>query len=238
MRVRELLKESWLRKIIQQMPGYDEAKAEVFKVLRKSKMFKNQDDATIEKMAHTIVKDEYNKPSVKLSKPKVKTNKDEFKIGEPNEQGLVWDPNEKMYVDPSDLYESFGKILYKLMKQKKHANDISDDAIDLLVAKNKDINMTRDEARKAWQQYLDASSEVLQKQGTKDLKPDADIDIMKDFELWKRLKSKPLKDRDLDEKAPPGREKQVKALKKKFDDPSAPFAIAWAQHKKHGKPKK
>jgi hypothetical protein len=38
--------------------------------------------------------------------------------------------------------------------------------------------------------------------------------------------------------APPGREKQVKKLKKKFDDPSAPYAIAWAQHNKHGKPKK
>ena len=38
--------------------------------------------------------------------------------------------------------------------------------------------------------------------------------------------------------APPGREKQVKALKKKFDDPSAPYAIAWAQHNKHGKPNK
>ena len=35
------------------------------------------------------------------------------------------------------------------------------------------------------------------------------------------------------EKAPPGREKQVKALKKKFKgDKSAPYAIAWAQHNK------
>ena len=40
------------------------------------------------------------------------------------------------------------------------------------------------------------------------------------------------------EDAPPGREKQVKKLKKKFDDPGAPYAIAWAQHNKHGKPKK
>ena len=40
------------------------------------------------------------------------------------------------------------------------------------------------------------------------------------------------------EVAPPGREKQVKKLKKKFDDPGAPYAIAWAQHNKHGKPKK
>ena len=38
--------------------------------------------------------------------------------------------------------------------------------------------------------------------------------------------------------APPGREKQVKALKKKFDDKGAPYAIAWAQHNKHGKPEK
>ena len=40
------------------------------------------------------------------------------------------------------------------------------------------------------------------------------------------------------EDAPPGREKQVKALKKKFDDPGAPYAIAWAQHNKHGKPRR
>jgi len=38
------------------------------------------------------------------------------------------------------------------------------------------------------------------------------------------------------EDAPPGRERQVKKLKKKFDDPGAPYAIAWAQHNKHGKP--
>jgi len=48
----------------------------------------------------------------------------------------------------------------------------------------------------------------------------------------------PLKDKLVGEKAPPGREKQVKKLKKKFDDPGAPYAIAWAQHNKHGKPKK
>ena len=36
------------------------------------------------------------------------------------------------------------------------------------------------------------------------------------------------------EKAPPGREKQVKALKGKVDNP---YAVAWAQHNKHGKPK-
>ena len=40
------------------------------------------------------------------------------------------------------------------------------------------------------------------------------------------------------EDAPPGREKQVKKLKGKFDDPGAPYAIAWAQHNKHGNPKK
>ena len=39
------------------------------------------------------------------------------------------------------------------------------------------------------------------------------------------------------EKAPPGREDQVKKLKTKFKDKSAPYAIAWAQHNKHGKPK-
>ena len=38
------------------------------------------------------------------------------------------------------------------------------------------------------------------------------------------------------EKAPPGREKQVKALKKEFpDDKGAPYAIAWAQHNKKNK---
>ena len=39
------------------------------------------------------------------------------------------------------------------------------------------------------------------------------------------------------EKAPPGREKQVKALKKKFGKSGA-YALAWAQHNKHGKPQK
>jgi len=38
------------------------------------------------------------------------------------------------------------------------------------------------------------------------------------------------------EKAPPGREDQVKALKKEFpDDEGAPYAIAWAQHNKKKK---
>ena len=46
------------------------------------------------------------------------------------------------------------------------------------------------------------------------------------------------KNKKKEEDAPPGREKQVKKLKKKFDDPGAPYAIAWAQHNKHGKPKK
>ena len=39
------------------------------------------------------------------------------------------------------------------------------------------------------------------------------------------------------EKAPPGREHQVKALKKKFGKSGA-YALAWAQHNKHGKPTK
>ena len=39
------------------------------------------------------------------------------------------------------------------------------------------------------------------------------------------------------EEAPPGREKQVKKLKKKFGKSGA-YAIAWAQHNKHGKPDK
>ena len=42
---------------------------------------------------------------------------------------------------------------------------------------------------------------------------------------------------DIEEEAPPGREKQVKALKKKFGKSGA-YALAWAQHNKHGKPKK
>ena len=41
-----------------------------------------------------------------------------------------------------------------------------------------------------------------------------------------------LMDEKISEVAPPGKEKVVKALKKKFDDPSAPYAIAWAQYNK------
>jgi len=57
-------------------------------------------------------------------------------------------------------------------------------------------------------------------------------DVVQAFESCKSKKKKQM------EKAPPGREKQVKKLKGKFDDPGAPYAIAWAQHNKHGKPKK
>jgi nicotinic acid mononucleotide adenylyltransferase len=47
------------------------------------------------------------------------------------------------------------------------------------------------------------------------------------------------KKRRSNEDAPPGRERQVKALKKEFpDDEGAPYAIAWAQHNKSGKPKR
>jgi hypothetical protein len=49
------------------------------------------------------------------------------------------------------------------------------------------------------------------------------------FDVQRFLKAADL----VTEKAPPGREKQVKALKKKFKgDKSAPYAIAWAQHNK------
>jgi hypothetical protein len=45
--------------------------------------------------------------------------------------------------------------------------------------------------------------------------------------------SKHVKEETLDEKAPPGREKQVLALKKKFPKGSvSPFAIAWSSYKK------
>ena len=57
-------------------------------------------------------------------------------------------------------------------------------------------------------------------------------------ELEKRVEALEAMLKGKNEDAPPGREKQVKALKKKFDDPGAPYAIAWAQHNKHGKPKK
>jgi len=44
-----------------------------------------------------------------------------------------------------------------------------------------------------------------------------------------------LMDQKMPEVAPPGKEKMVKALKKKFNDPSAPYAIAWAQYNKEKK---
>ena len=52
--------------------------------------------------------------------------------------------------------------------------------------------------------------------------------------MIKRI-GKEMKKRGLEEKAPPGREKQVKALKKKVGTDKA-YAFAWAQHNKHGLP--
>jgi len=58
-------------------------------------------------------------------------------------------------------------------------------------------------------------------------------------ELEKRVEALEAMLKGKNEDAPPGREDQVKALKKEFpDDEGAPYAIAWAQHNKHGKPKK
>lgn len=58
-------------------------------------------------------------------------------------------------------------------------------------------------------------------------------------ELEKRVEALEAMLKGKNEEAPPGREKQVKTLKKEFpDDEGAPYAIAWAQHNKHGKPKK
>ena len=47
---------------------------------------------------------------------------------------------------------------------------------------------------------------------------------------WQRNMN--LMDEKMAEVAPPGKEKMVKALKKKYDDPSAPYAIAWSQYNK------
>ena len=51
------------------------------------------------------------------------------------------------------------------------------------------------------------------------------------------IKAQIVPPQDIEEEAPPGREKQVKALKKKFGKSGA-YALAWAQHNKHGRPKK
>ena len=68
------------------------------------------------------------------------------------------------------------------------------------------------------------------------------VTIMKNPKLLSRLNTMKnianRQEKDVEEKAPPGREDQVKKLKKEFDDPGAPYAIAWAQHNKSGKPKK
>ena len=54
--------------------------------------------------------------------------------------------------------------------------------------------------------------------------------------MHKRIE-KEMKRRGTSEEAPPGREKQVLALKKKVGTEKA-YAYAWAQHNKHGEPKK
>ena len=72
-----------------------------------------------------------------------------------------------------------------------------------------------------------------------DSKKKLDTGIRRERQGAKKSKYQEWLDRQLQsednilEVAPPGREKQVKALKKKFpNDPEAPYKIAWAQHNK------
>ncbi len=58
---------------------------------------------------------------------------------------------------------------------------------------------------------------------------------MPSFQFMIKRIDKEMKKRGLEEDAPPGREKQVKALKKKVGTEKA-YAFAWAQHNKHGLP--
>ena len=60
---------------------------------------------------------------------------------------------------------------------------------------------------------------------------------MESKEMKRKSLINELRQKHLQEKAPPGREDQVKALKSKVGKDSA-YAIAWAQHNKHGKPSK
>ncbi len=60
---------------------------------------------------------------------------------------------------------------------------------------------------------------------------------MCEYERRKKMKVKDIFSEWIIEEAPPGREHQVKKLKKKFGKSGA-YAIAWAQHNKHGKPDK
>ena len=71
-----------------------------------------------------------------------------------------------------------------------------------------------------------------------DLENDVSQDMLDDIATGRLEGLTDYYDTDINEVAPPGREKQVRKLKKKFDDPGAPYAIAWAQHNKHGKPTK
>ena len=68
----------------------------------------------------------------------------------------------------------------------------------------------------------------------KQLRTSGKTDMPSSQFMIKRI-GKEMKKRGLEEKAPPGREKQVKALKKKVGTEQA-YAFAWAQHNKHGLP--
>jgi len=68
----------------------------------------------------------------------------------------------------------------------------------------------------------------------KQLRTSGKTDMPSSQFMIKRI-DKEMKKRGLEEDAPPGREKQVKALKKKVGTEKA-YAFAWAQHNKHGLP--
>jgi lysozyme len=103
-----------LRKLIKDSNSFEEARDAIYSVLRKSKKYKKYDDTKIQQMSHAIAKDEWpkrdlpSKDELDILKQIDKERKaKDFEIGEPDKQGLVYDPIKKMMVDPSELGEKW-----------------------------------------------------------------------------------------------------------------------------------
>jgi len=152
--------------------------------------------------------------------------------------------SEDEYDDFSQLINPMGQDSTSLKKIKQSPG--FHDLIVSMFSSGTQADLEQDEMLHYMSKMLNINTveikAILQKDGFDFAEPDAETKFKQNMGgtggPGRGAKKTPTLNSMYSEKPPPGREKQVKKLKKKFDDPGAPYAIAWAQHNKHGKPKK
>ena len=140
-----------------------------------------------------------------------------------------------IYVAGSDRVEGFKKLFndYNGKPDKSGNIGYSFDSIEVVSAGERDPDADGAEGMSASKMRAAAAEGNLEAFTEGTPRPEVAEEMFAAVRQGMGIKDNEL---EMAEEAPPGRERQVKALKKEFpDDEGAPYAIAWAQHNKKKK---